>query len=191
MGRCVPLALCLCLLACDEPEPLPSIGVVPHFELTDHRGRRFGNDQLQGKLWAANFMFTSCPDVCPRLTQQMAGLRKRLDPHADEIHFVSFSVDPDTDTPEVLAKYAKQRGADFDNWFFLTGDLTAVKRVVVDGFKQSMEPVREEGKPFNVLHGSHFVLIDDKGVIRGFYGSDNRGTATLAKTAEGLLSGGR
>jgi len=167
---------------------LPEIAIVPTFELTDHRGKPFGSKDLKGRIWIANFMFTSCPDVCPILTERMVNLHGRLEKYESAVQFVSFSVDPETDTPAVLAKYAKQRGAEFDNWAFLTGDLSSVRKVVVEGFKQAMEPLLEPGKPANVLHGSHFVLVDTDGVIRGYFASDPEGAQTVTQAVSLLLA---
>lgn len=163
---------------------LPEIATVPTFTFTDHRGEPFSSHHLAGRVWIANFMFTSCPDVCPLLTQRMLALRNRLE--GESIHFVSFTVDPEADTPEVLKKYAIEQGAHHENWSFLTGELDAVRKVVVDGFKQSMEKLREEGKPLNVLHGSHFVLVDSQGIIRGYYASDRDGADEIVPHASFL-----
>lgn len=171
---------------------LPEIAIVPAFRITDQHAKPFALADLAGRVWIANFMFTSCPDVCPLLTERMAGLRRRLASHGNAVHFVSFSVDPQTDTPEVLARYARERGADFPNWSFLTGPMDDVRKVVVESFKESMQPVRDPGKPANVLHGSHFVLVDGAGTIRGYYASDAPGLDTLARHVSFLVSrGGR
>lgn len=167
---------------------LPEIAIVPAFRLTDQRGQPFGAHELAGHVWIANFMFTSCPDICPVLTERMVALRSRLAPRGGALRYVSFSVDPETDTPEVLARYARKHGADHEDWSFLTGELGAVRRVVVEGFKQAMEPLLSADKPANVLHGSHFVLVDAKGVIRGYYPSDTDGAREIADAVSLLLS---
>lgn len=171
---------------------LPEIAIVPPFRITDQRGKPFALPDLAGRVWIANFMFTSCPDVCPLLTERMAGLRRRLAPYGDAVHFVSFSVDPETDTPPVLARYARKHGADAPNWSFLTGPIDDLRRVVVEGFKESMQAVHDPGKPANVLHGSHFVLVDGRATIRGYYPSDEPGLETLSRHVAYLVSrGGR
>ncbi|MDD9931994.1 MAG: SCO family protein [Myxococcales bacterium] len=187
------LALCLALAllsGCRDIPALPEIAAVPGFELHDHRGAKVTPAELQGKVWIANFMFTSCPDVCPLLTAKMGNVRSDLRAQRPSLRFVSFSVDPETDTPEVLAKYAKEQGADHEGWFFLTGELERVKGVVVKGFKQSMEKMPlEQGKPQNIMHGSHFVLVDQKLQIRGYYTSDAPGLKALARDARRLVAG--
>jgi protein SCO1/2 len=171
---------------------LPEIAIVPGFRITNQRGKPFGLEDLAGRVWIANFMFTSCPDVCPLLTQRMVALHRRLASHGDAVHFVSFSVDPQTDTPEVLTRYARERGADYPNWTFLTGSTDDLRKVIVGGFKGTMQPVEEPGKPANILHGSHFVLVDGAATIRGYYATEGTGLDTLARHVTFLLSrGGR
>jgi protein SCO1/2 len=167
-----------------EP-PLPRVAALPAFSLTDQHGKSLSAADLRGKVWAADFIFTSCPDVCPLLTRQMVLLRKRTLSEGLALHYVSFSVDPETDTPEVLARFAKQHGAVFDDWSFLTGPIDQVKAVVVKGFSQAMER-SGEGAKANVLHGTHFVLVDKTGTIRGFYESKDKGLVQLADDAERL-----
>src|SRR5690242_5381640 len=117
----VVVSLTLALGACHKSEPLPRIAQVPAFALRDQDGRELGPDALRGKVWIANFMFTSCPDVCPLLTSKMAAVRQRLVADRAAVHYVSFSVDPAHDTPEVLKRYAIEHGADRADWSFLTG----------------------------------------------------------------------
>lgn len=167
-------------------DELPALGQVPAFAVTDHHGESLQPSDLRGKAWIANFMFTRCPDVCPLLTEKMLGLWQQLDRDRARLRFVSFSVDPKHDSPEVLARYADEHGANRPGWFFVTGPLDDVRKVVVETFHQSMERVEEPGKPMNVLHGSHFVLVDAQGAIRGYYRSDAEGLRKLARDATRL-----
>jgi protein SCO1/2 len=106
------------------------------------------------------------------------------------MRFVSFSVDPETDTPEVLKRYAQEQGADRRDWRFLTGSLGDIERVVVSGFKQTMQQQPQEpGQPRNIMHGSHFVLVDRELQIRGFHRSDDVGLKRLARDARRLVAG--
>ena len=105
--------------ACDDNRaPPPVLGTLPAFELTDHRDQPFGSEQLRGHAWVANFVFTRCPTVCPVFTQRMAQLRDSFAEHDASVQLVSFSVDPDYDTPQVLAAYAKAQDAEAPNWTF-------------------------------------------------------------------------
>jgi protein SCO1/2 len=183
------LLLLLGLVACGGQGPsLGSYGELPAFALKDQRGVEVRAADLKGRVLVVDFIFTSCPDICPLLTQQLAGIRRELQPQA-ALAFVSFSVDPEHDTPERLKQFAAQHRADHPDWYFLTGPLELVRKVVTSGFKQAMqaEPV-VPGKPRNVLHGTHFVLVDRTGQIRGFYRNDSEGTEQLQKAAAQLLA---
>ncbi|MDD9967515.1 MAG: SCO family protein [Myxococcales bacterium] len=167
-----------------EAKPLPKLAQVPEFALTRHTGSPLSRGDLRGHVWIANFIFTSCPDVCPLLTRKMGELRQGLVRNGHAVRFVSFSVDPDTDTPEVLRAYAEERDALFDDWAFVTGPIGDVKRVISEGFRQRME--RDPNEPANVFHGSHFVLVDRTGMIRGYYRSEHDGLLQLSRDAAGL-----
>jgi protein SCO1/2 len=188
MTRWFAFACLLCAVACGRGAPaLERYGALPNFELQDQRGVSIRAADLRGRVLVVDFIFTSCPDVCPLLTQQLAGIRRELSPRP-ELAFVSFSVDPEHDTPERLKQFAAQHGADHADWYFLTGRLDEVRRVVVSGFKQAMQALpAEPGKPRNVLHGTHFVLVDAGGEIRGFFRNDSEGSAALQKAARALL----
>jgi protein SCO1/2 len=187
----VGLAL-MSLLGCRSgSDALPKLGTMPSFELRDQRGATVRDADLHGRVLIVDFIFTSCPDICPLLTDQLAGLRKKL-PENPALAYVSFSVDPEHDTPEQLKAFAKAHGADHANWYFLTGPLASVREIVTKGFKQAMEIEPEKpGKPRNVLHGSHFVLVDPAGELRGFFRSDAEGMEDLRVAAERLLADGR
>jgi protein SCO1 len=182
-------ALLLCIASgCFSPPELPAIAAVPAFALLDQDARVLERDQLRGHVWVANFMFTSCPDVCPVLTERMSGLRTQLAAQRGKVRFVSFSVDPQHDTPAVLKKYAREHRADYADWSFVTGPIERVKDVVVAGFKQTMEPLAAgDSRARTVLHGSHFVLIDDKLAIRGYYPTDPEGLKRLERDTQLLL----
>lgn len=181
---------CVALLSCKGEPELDSYGVMPAFSLQDQRGVGIRDGDLRGRVLVVDFIFTSCPDVCPLLTQQLVGLRKQL-PEDRTLAFVSFSVDPEHDTPEKLKAFAQAHGADRADWYFLTGPLASVREVVIKGFKQAMELEPEQkGKPRNILHGSHFVLVDRRGEIRGFFRSDSEGLAALREATQRLLRQG-
>jgi protein SCO1/2 len=148
---------------------LPVLLEAPHFTLTDARGLRFDSDkQLLGKVWVGNFIFTRCPSICPTFTAKMQRIQAASD---SRVQLVSFTVDPEFDTPEVLAAYAQKHRADPLRWHFLTGTYAALTQVVVDGLKVPMDKVGGDLK--SVGHGSRFVLVDGRGQVRGFYGFDD------------------
>jgi protein SCO1 len=163
MRRLLPL---LFLLACSKPAP-PVVGRVADFKLTDQAGKPFGTAELLGKVWIANFIFTRCTTVCPIFTEKMARLEEKA---PDEIRFVSFSVDPEYDTPAILTAYAKAKGADLRRWSFLTGPFEEVQKTVVESMKVSMDKDPNATDPgMAIMHGTYFVLVDGKGQIRGIY----------------------
>lgn len=186
--------LAACVLgasACrDQPHALDRFGKLPAFTLQNQLGQAFSDRDLRGRVVVVDFIFTSCPDVCPLLTEQLRGLRKQL-PTQQALSFVSFSVDPEHDSPERLREFAKLHAVDLPHFWFLTGPLAQVKDVVTRGFKQAMEAEpQREGAPRNVLHGTHFVLVDKQGEIRGFFPSTPEGEAELKRGVLALLSEG-
>jgi len=151
------------------PDPPAVYGTVPEFELTDQSGDSFGSEKLSGKIWVANFIFTRCTTVCPIFSGKMSELQKRTNKASRGLQLVSFSVDPDYDTPEVLKEYSKRFSANPWYWHFLTGPTEQVRSVVVDGMKTFMGDAAEVDAPDALMHGSHFVLIDPTMNIRGYY----------------------
>ncbi|HSN97211.1 MAG TPA: SCO family protein, partial [Candidatus Nanopelagicales bacterium] len=159
---------------------------LPAFQLTDHRGQGFGLEQLRGKVWVADFVFTTCPTVCPKLTRRMVELQEKTQGHGDALHLVTFTVDPENDTPEVLARYAAENGAAPGRWTFLTGKLGDIETTVVKGFKVAMGKTDEGGGIMSIFHGERLVLVDRDGTIRGYYQADDEGMARLLGDLDAL-----
>ncbi|HYI00320.1 SCO family protein [Hyalangium sp.] len=152
--------------------PLPQLGALPDFAFTRENGSPWGSAQLRGHPYVANFIFTRCPTVCPAFTRKMAHVQRDTEPFGPGLQLVSFSVDPTYDTPARLAEYAQKHGAQPARWSFLTGDYAAIKDTVVHSFKIHMERnSMDEADVMGILHGSHFVLVDGTGQIRGYYES--------------------
>ncbi|AKT41652.1 SCO family protein [Chondromyces crocatus] len=160
---------------------------LPPFELLDTEGQRFGLEQLRGKVWVADFVFTTCPTVCPKLTERMAELQRRTEQHGDAVHLVTFTVDPETDTPEVLGRYATKSGAVKGRWTFLTGPLNQIETTVVQGFKVAMGRAEPGDGIMNIFHGERLVLVDREGTIRGYYQADDEGMEKLLRDLGVLL----
>lgn len=177
-----------------RPPPPEVIGELPAFSLLDQRGDSFTREDLLAadKTWVVGFVFTSCPSTCPAVSRAMLSFqeqitRSRLD---DRVELLTVTVDPITDTPEVLAGYADSLGADLDNWRFLTGSPSSIESFVVDGFKLAVgerEPVTAESgtkqgtEPgiYDIAHSTKLALVDRFGQIRGYYSIDNDGLAEL------------
>jgi protein SCO1 len=169
------LIACAALAACKRKPELPSLGVVPAFALTDQDGERLGSAELRGKVWVAAFMFTRCPTICPRITRRMRELQVEAAERKLSLMLVSFSVDPENDTPEVLRAYAQKYGVDPASWRFLTGDLEVVRKTAVDGVKMALDGKADPSKPdYGILHGTYLVLIDRELRLRGYYRTESR-----------------
>jgi protein SCO1/2 len=169
--------------------PLPSYGQVPSFRFIDQAGAPFGSRELAGHVWIADFIFTSCPEVCPRMTEEMARLQASLRNRGlgGRVQLVSVSVDPERDTPAKLAEYATRFHVDGALWKLLTGPQHDVEEAVVNGFKIGLQRDDSAQDPFAIVHGTRFVLVDKKGAIRGYYdAADRAAIARLRDDAERL-----
>lgn len=161
------------LLACRRAPELPRLGTLGEFSLTDQDGRKTGTAELREHVWVAAFMFTRCPTICPRITRRMRELQLKAKERKLELVLVSFSVDPEHDTPAVLKQFAERYSADLSNWRFLTGELAVVQKTAVEGFKQALEGRADPNADgFGILHGSHLALVDRELELRGFYATD-------------------
>ena len=140
---------------------LPEIGMVPEFEFVNSEQEKITLNNLKGKVWVADFIFTTCTMACPMMTGNMNIIHKKYKKN-DDVRLVSISVYPEYDTPEVLTKYASQYDANTSRWYFLTGEESTVKRVIKDGFKiGDYEDI--------IFHSEKFALVDKKGMIRAYY----------------------
>ncbi|KYF50231.1 hypothetical protein BE08_41380 [Sorangium cellulosum] len=168
--------------------PPPAIRIpLPAFELTDQRGQRFGLEQLRGRVWIADFIFTTCPTVCPKLTQRMKEIELRSRDLGDALHLATFTVDPENDTPEVLAAYAASNGLPLDRWTLLTGPLDQIESTIVGGFKIAMGKKESSPGLFSIFHGERLVLVDKEAVIRGYYEANDEGIAAILRDAGALV----
>ena len=178
LGFIVPIGRAL-----GRPQPeVPKLRIaLPAFSLIDQRGEPYGLTDLRGKIWVADFVFTSCPTVCPKLTRKMRDIQHRAHNLGDVFHLVTFSVDPVNDTPPVLAAYANEFHADTRRWTFLTGPLDMVEPTVIKGFKIAMGKEDVGQGMFSIFHGEKLVLVDRDGFIRGYYDADDEGTDALLR----------
>ncbi len=142
-------------------DALPVLYPLPAFSLTSDKNAPLRKVDMLGKVWIADFIFTSCGGPCPEMTRSMARVAERLALYP-EVRFVSVSVDPDTDTPDVLSAYGAKFGADPERWDFLTGALEDIQTLAVEGFK-----IGSVEDP--VIHSTKFCLVDKAGQIRGYF----------------------
>jgi cytochrome oxidase Cu insertion factor (SCO1/SenC/PrrC family) len=142
-----------------------SYGTVPAFELTNQDGQPFGSTQLLGKIWIADFIYTTCPGPCPMISSRMSELQKPLE--KTDVRLVSFTVDPTRDTPQVLRGYAEKLQAEPGRWDFLTGPQSTIYDLSRNGFKLAISDGSEEkGLP---VHSTRLILVDRHGEVRGYY----------------------
>ena len=156
-------------LARRSPPP-PVIKQVPSFALTHHDGTTISREDFAGAPWLADFIFTRCAAICPRMTAQMRHVVEALG-EGSPVKIASFSVDPEHDTPEVLAEYAAKHGAG-DGWYFLTGEVETIHTLSREGFLLGVDaspPAEVVLGNDPIIHSNRFVLVDRKNRIRGFY----------------------
>ena len=139
---------------------------LPVFQLENRDGRPIGSAELAGKPFIADFMFTSCPGVCPILSKRMGELARELD--LAKVNLVSFTVDPDTDHPPVLEAYAAKLQAP-PQWYFLTGAKASLYALIREGFQLVVDDSNQQQASDPILHSNKFVLVDASGRIRGYY----------------------
>jgi cytochrome oxidase Cu insertion factor (SCO1/SenC/PrrC family) len=171
---------------------LADYGVVPAFDLVSQTGAAVRLDDLLGRVWVADFIFTRCASTCPMMNAQMERLAQKLGPDAP-VRMVSFSVDPERDTVERLAEYSEAYSADPERWLFLTGEKQAIRQLIQKGFHLGVddaapEDVAQGAEP--ILHSTRFVLVDARGTIRGYYnGVEDEALLQLVRDIERLTSG--
>lgn len=145
---------------------------VPDFTLTERSGKPFSKSDLLGKVWVASFVFTRCTGPCPSVTATVARLQAELDlANTPDLRLVTFTVDPDRDTPNELQAYADRYRAHSDRWLFLTGPEADIHRLAKDGFmlgvSRSTDPEPKTGQEFD--HSTFLVLVDKHGRVRGHF----------------------
>lgn len=155
----------------DTEEPLVQNGdtvyqQIPDFRLVSQTGEQVSMQNLEGKIFVANFIFTSCKDVCKKMSTQMTQVQEAF--HNDKnFRIVSFSVDPERDSVAVLQEYAARYGADSKQWLFLTGPKKEIYDLAINGFKL---PVMEAPSVIpDFIHSEKFILVDGKRRVRGIY----------------------
>lgn len=184
--RGVLMLAAACVLGCGKAAPKDRYGQVADFTLTERSGKQVQHADLHDKVWVAAFVFTRCAGPCTQISGSMARLQKELADEKDVV-LVSFTVDPDYDTPEVLRDYAQRFGAEPDRWLFLTGKREAMHQLIRESFHLGVEKATGTPQAGNeVVHSSRLAVVDRRGEIRGYYdGKDENDLARLkTKVAE-------
>lgn len=162
---------------------LPVLGEVPDFIMTERSGHPYGRDDMDGRIHIVNFIFTSCPGVCPVMNGNLADLYRRL-AGSDQVRFVSISVDPDRDSLPTLRAYADSIGVTDDRWVFLRAPIEDVVQLCEKGF---MLPA--DNLPMG--HTFRVTLVDRRGRIRGYYDGTDTGSMKILVRHLRLLAGER
>jgi protein SCO1/2 len=165
-------------VANDTPsKPPEDVEWLSEFELLERSGEMVSTEDLKGSPYVVSFFFSTCPSICVSQNQKLKELQDEFAGRG--VRFVAISVDPETDTPEVLQEYAARFGADKDQWLFLTGDLNYIRRIGAEIFQQ---PVNKQ------FHTERFVLVDAEGKIEGFYNwPEKRQLKELKASIESML----
>jgi protein SCO1/2 len=164
----------LVISACGNPSPIkdPLNYQVQSFKFTNQEGENISLEDLKGKVWVANFIFTNCETVCPPMTAHMTELQNKMKAEGLDAEIISFSVDPENDTPEKLKEFAAPYSISFGNWSFLTG---YTQKEIEDFAKDSFKTiVKKPSSNDQVIHGTSFYLIDQNGIVmKDYSGVDN------------------
>ncbi|WP_077618494.1 SCO family protein [Bacillus sinesaloumensis] len=167
------IALILILAACGNSGIANPLNYeVSDFSYTDQNGESLSLKDLEGKVWIADMIFTQCDTVCPPMSAHMAKLQQMVKDEGLDVEFVSFSVDPEVDTPEMLKEYAEGYSDDLSNWHLLTGySLEEITKFAKDSFAAIV--AKPEGQD-QVMHVINFYLVDQNGtVLKDYDGVSN------------------
>lgn len=164
----VMLAATIIISACGKPQLANALNWnLDSFTYTNQEDKEFGTKDLTNKVWIANFIFTNCETVCPPITAHMAKLQRMMKKENVPVEFVSFSIDPENDTPEALKSFARQFTEDFSNWTFLTG--YSQETIEKQAKTQFHELVQKTDASTQVTHGTHLFLVNKEGKIMKSY----------------------
>jgi len=146
--------------------------LIEDFTFVNESGEKFGLANLKDEIWLADFIFTHCTSVCPPMSANMSKVQQKLEDEGLKVPIVSFTVDPDRDTPEVLKEYAEQYGANLETWHFLTGySFDEIKKLSEGTFKSPVAKPVEGDDQF--MHGVNFYLIDGNRIVKSYNGVSN------------------
>jgi protein SCO1/2 len=137
---------------------------VPEYKLTDQQGKVFSSDQLKGKVYVADFVFTRCTGICPKMTSQLTRVQEKF-AEKNDVVLVTYTVDPEYDSVGAMNGYAEEYKAIYGKWYMLTGAKADIYDLANNGY---MVAAAEEGEE-QFVHTPKFTLVDKKGRIRGYY----------------------
>jgi len=170
------------------PLPPEVSGDLPAFSMTNNLSQPFGSEQLNGQVWVASFIFTRCKTFCPMITKQLLELQTKINNSGLKLKIVSFTVDPEFDTPERLNSYAQSVAADPVKWIFLTSEQSKLRDLIENGFKLGMgEKTAENSDLIDIAHAQKLVLVDAQGRMRGYYDATATGIDEIFYRAEAVV----
>jgi protein SCO1/2 len=192
--------LALFLISCSEKGPLPIHGpkeflegidkdtvyhTIPFWNFENQEGNRIGSEFYYGKVYIADFFFSHCPSICPKMLENLKVVQKELED--TDIEIVSYTVDPKNDNVERLKWYAEENNIDTENWNFVTGNQQDIYKLGVNGY---FLPNQEDAlAPGGFLHSEKIVLLDKQSRIRGWYdGTDEEEVKKLIEDTKTLIN---
>jgi protein SCO1 len=168
---CLGLAYLLSLAELKHQRPLPALGQIADFTLTNQDDKITTLTDLSNHVWVADIIFTRCAGPCPRMTAQMESLQDLL-PKDSDAKLVTLTTDPDYDTPEILKRYGERFNADFSRWTFLTGTKKEIAALGCGSLKLSSVPIKldDQKNPVDLfIHTTIFVVVDKHAQLRGVF----------------------
>ncbi|MFN0070681.1 MAG: SCO family protein [Chloroflexota bacterium] len=181
-------------MACQREPELPSYWLAPDFDLIDETSTPYRGADLAGRVALVNFIYTSCADTCPLLTASMKRVQERLVAERllpGKVMLLSFTVDPERDSPAVLKDYGERVGATPDGWKFLTGDRAMLEATLLQGFKLPFRGPTPAGplKPgFEITHTNRVLLLDRSGMIRGLLNGEDLDVDQVVRSMKRLAA---
>lgn len=169
--------------------PLPVLGEVAAFTLTNQNGTPVSLSNLQGHIWVADIIFTRCAGPCLKMSRQLKDIQEAL-PSSSHAKLVTLTTDPDYDTPPVLSKYAQRFGADSNRWMFLTGTKQQIAKVASESLKLTAiekTPPERENPADLFIHSTILIIVDKRGRLRGIFETGGEGIDP-AKTRREVLA---
>jgi len=159
---------------------------IPFFYFRNQDSMIVKSTDMQGKIWVVDFFFTSCPTICPIMTKNLIKLNNATKDLEEEIQFISFTINPDYDTPAQLKRYMNHYGIKAKNWQFLTGDEEETHLLGIENFK--IFAGRDDEAEGGYAHSGAFTLVDKEGYVRGVYlGTEKKEVKQLEKDLRKLL----
>ena len=177
-------------LRATQMQPMPVLGQIADFTLTNQLGHPVTLGSLRGHPWVVDVIFTRCAGPCLKMSKQMMELQRALPPNS-QARLVTLTTDPEYDTPSILKIYSKRFQADTNRWMFLTGPKPAIQAVIRDSLKLTAveKGPKERDTPVDLfIHSTIFVLADKKGQLRGIYETTGEGVDP-SQVQQQLLAG--